>query len=127
MNEGTKTSSGQRAQTRNSVALVLMLTGALLVGVLVGWAAFSPVDNRGSGPVVTVPQSCLDALDAGDQGFTYAADALDAASRGLFAAAEYDIRGMEAAADDVGVAGDGLRSVKDDWNGNKADCRAAAR
>lgn len=75
---------------------------------------------------MVVPQACLDALDYADEGFTYAADAMDASSRALFAAGEFDIAGIEAANDDIDTATSGLNSIADDYVASKESCREQA-
>jgi hypothetical protein len=60
--------------------------------------------------VPTVPQSCLDALDNADLGFTYAGQALNAA-------ADFDVATMNAITDK-------LTELAPIYNTNKAACRA---
>lgn len=76
--------------------------------------------------VEVVPQACLDALDAGEAGFDLSADAMGAASDGFFAAADFDIAGLEQAADDITAVNEQLDALAPTWNSNKAACRQAA-
>jgi hypothetical protein len=78
------------------------------------------------GPTRTVvPQSCLDALDAGEQGFTYAGEALSAAGAGFTAAGNLDLAGVSAANDRMTATTRKLTALAPGWNGPKAECRAS--
>lgn len=63
--------------------------------------------------VTQVPQSCLDALDNADTGFTYAGQIMTAVSRLDFEA--------------MGPITDKLTELAPTYNANKAACRQAAR
>lgn len=73
-----------------------------------------------------VPQACLDAIVAAEDGFAYASDALAGAERGFAAAANLDPVALRSAAADIEAAGERLDQLYPRWERARTDCRAAA-
>jgi hypothetical protein len=103
-------------------ALVIAAIVAGLVGAGVG-AATRPEPTTTT--VAVAPQSCLDALDLADQGFTYAGEAMGAASDGFDAASRFDIAGLKDASARITAAGGKIEGITADYQAAKADCRSA--
>jgi len=118
----------------------------ILVGIgvftLSGCGQTAAPEASGSTPTVTVtavpkpkatvtkevkvtPDSCLLALDLADEGFGYAADALNAASDGFTAIGNFDLDAMDAASSDMNAATSKISRISDKYNSAKAKCRAA--
>ena len=75
--------------------------------------------------VATVPDACLVALDAADEGFTIAAEAMGYASAGFMAASEYDLAALQAAQEGIVASSDKLAPVSPQYTTNRDACRAA--
>ena len=103
---------------------------ATVVGTLIGFgagAATQPEPNTvtTTETVEIAPQSCLDALDLADRGFTYGADAMQGAADGFDAVSRFDVAGVEAATAKIEAAGADLESITPDYQAAKADCRSS--
>jgi len=103
-------------------SLVIAAAVAVLVGAGVG-AAARPEPTTTT--VAVAPQSCLDALDLADRGFSYAGDAMGAASDGFDAVSRFDLAGVKDASTRISAAGDQIQSITADYQAAKADCRSA--
>ena len=77
--------------------------------------------------VETTPQSCLDALDYGEQGFGVASDFAQAASDGFYAAADLDVVALEDAQGRIEQANADMDPISQRWNAAKEECREAGQ
>lgn len=77
--------------------------------------------------VEVVPQSCLDALDDADDVMLLAADGFDASSRGFYAASEFDVASLEAAAADLNGLAPQMSQSVDAYLVTANQCRSAGR
>jgi hypothetical protein len=107
-------------------ALVIAAGIAAVIGAGAG-AATQPEPNTVTKTeiVEVAPQSCLDAIDLADEGFTYSAEAMDAAADGFGAASRFDVAGLNAASDRISAAGGKIQGITADYQTAKADCRSA--
>jgi len=102
---------------------------AAVVGALIGIGAGAATQSEqhrvtNTENVEVAPQSCLDALDLADRGFTYSAEAMDAAAEGFDAASRFDVAGLNTAAARISAAGDKIQGITADYLAAKADCRS---
>jgi hypothetical protein len=107
-------------------AVVIAATVGALIGIGAGAATRpEPSTVTRTEAVEVAPQSCLDALDLADEGFTYAGEAMGAASDGFDAASRFDVDGLNAASDRITAAGDKIQGITAAYQAAKADCRSA--
>jgi hypothetical protein len=111
---------------RTRAVVTAAVVGALL-GIGAGTAAQPEPSTvtRIEGVLEVAPQSCLDALDLADEGFTYAGEAMGAASDGFDAASRFDVAGLNDASARIRRAGDQIESITADYQAAKADCRSS--
>jgi hypothetical protein len=119
----------QRRRTWKTRAVVIAAVAGLLVGAGIGASAkevapATPAETVTLTEEVT-PPACLEALDLADQGFTYAGEAMGAASDGFEAGSRFDIAGIEAATERISQAGDKIEAITADYQAAKAACRAS--
>lgn len=100
--------------------LLLLLAALLLFGT--GLA----IGKSDSERVEVTPQSCLDALNAADEGFTLAADAMSAVSDIMTAVSTFDIAGVEQGNAELSRIEGLLTTVMDPYITSKEACRASA-
>ena len=101
--------------TRTAAAVTTVLAALTLAGCA--------GTTEASGP--TVPQSCLDALDAADTGFTLAGKSLDLAA-GVITSGNDDTV-LDDAMPKMQKINDQLRPVVKRYTTNREECRAAAQ
>jgi hypothetical protein len=100
----------------------------LLIGAGIGVAGQKAEPATAETVTVTeeiTPPACLEALELADQGFTYAGEAMGAASDGFEAGSRFDIAGIEAATERISQAGDKIEAITADYQAAKAACRAS--
>lgn len=111
-----------------SVGLVIAVISVILsmgIGVIIGVGVESS-SNRDSGSKLastSTPSSCLNALDEAEvllslaaQGFSYAADGLDASAR-------LDVDAIELAASEMSTIRDEVRKIRPEWTSARDQCR----
>jgi hypothetical protein len=113
----------KRRLWRTRAVVIATVVGAL-IGIGAG-AAIQPEPSTVTKTEAVAPQSCLDALDLADEGFTYAGEAMGAASDGFDAASRFDIAGLKAASGRITAAGDKIQGITGAYQAAKADCRSA--
>jgi hypothetical protein len=122
----------------------LLYTVAAALGLFAGIGIGAASDSGGSTvaaptPTVTAtvtktdtvtktstPDSCLLALDLADEGFGLAVQAMEAASDGFTAVAEYDITALEEVNDRISGLGEEIGEKADPYNAAKAECRSGS-
>jgi hypothetical protein len=73
-----------------------------------------------------VPQACLDALDAADEGFDIAADFAGILQDAVEAVAAFDAEGIRKASKKLDKINERLDSVSSDYVAAKSECRSHA-
>lgn len=102
------------------VAIAVLVLG---VGLLLGWGFGKATAQAAPG---TTPQSCLDALDAADEGFVITAEAFTAARDMLKASLELDASLMNDATVAMDASREKLNVNTDVYLDAKAACRAGS-
>lgn len=83
----------------------------------------APIVKVETKTVNKTPQSCLDAIDYGEQGFDLAAESAEAAVAGFQAIADQDISAMEDVTQTIQSINGRLSETGDKWNASKTECR----
>lgn len=77
--------------------------------------------------IVTVPESCLTALSAGERGFDIASEGFGIVGDIMGSVAEFDVDGIVSGNEKLVASNGKLTPVSAEWNASKEACRSAAQ